>query len=81
MLFVLSGVDGTAAEVIASPFKAGVVPDFLVDEDGSAVLDLAELIDELRDQNWNKKNNDLYYFYQTDGKYTCLGILWHSVYH
>ena len=50
------------------PFAAAVIPQLLADNAGAHPgTFLVSMMEELKTEHWNTKNNDLYNFFQTDG--------------
>jgi hypothetical protein len=74
-LHVHSGIDGTAATLETTPFTAAVLPDLVAGQAGYDDELLAQVRAELKDPSmpWNTKNNDLYFFYQTNGTVRARG--------
>jgi hypothetical protein len=70
-----SSIDGTAATLETTPFTAAVLPDLVAGQAGYDDELLAQVRAELKDMPWKTKNNDLYFFYQTNGTRRAAGIL------
>eukprot|EP00123_Amoebidium_parasiticum_P022380 comp86257_c0_seq1/m.48466 comp86257_c0_seq1/g.48466 ORF comp86257_c0_seq1/g.48466 comp86257_c0_seq1/m.48466 type:complete len:542 (-) comp86257_c0_seq1:349-1974(-) len=61
----------TSAQFFSQPFSSAVLPNFLAGQTGAPGEFLSEVIRELKGEHFNRKNNDLYDFHQTNDLKTC----------